>query len=160
MAAVAAIICAIPVAGKFYIDLIRKIKSSRFPIYAVKAKEFLKDIYDRVFQQRIENRSKSDMGDYINSSHGVVANFNSPTTLPITSNGETKIYPKVTRIEIRPINPFFVNSGAFLSITYKREDYSNFDLLDSISNEESLRLRRQLYFLKLLENKRKQNDFV
>ena len=158
MAAVAAIVCAIPIIRKYYKYLNRKIKSSRVPVYLRRTKQYFVDIYQRLFQPHIESEPKSSVEDYINSPHALGLNFNPPVTLPITSNGQTKIYPGVTRIEINPINPFLANSGALLSIEYNKEGYSMFTSLDAISHDDNLRLRRQMYFLKILENERKQSD--
>lgn len=131
-------------------SLLSKFKSTRLFLFLLKVKEYISDIYQRIFQNHKVNETQQSLPDYIRSFGSWKSKSSDGITLSIMVDSETRIYNDVTDVRTYRIDPFSQWYG--LDIEYKKPGYDSYGKsILGISSTEIVKIAKKCYFQELKE---------
>ena len=131
-------------------SLLSKFKSTRLFFFLLKVKEYISDIYRRIFQNYKVNETQQSLPDYIRSFGSWKSKSGDGITLSIMVDSETRIYNDVTDVKAYWIDPVSQLYG--LDIEYKKPGYTLYGKsIWGISHTEIVKIAKKCYFQELKE---------
>lgn len=153
---VAAILGIIALIWKKRDFLVRKIKNISSFLRLPQAKEFILDVYQRIFQSYTQFENKPSLQDYMKSFGRWESKTRTGITLNIKIGSEQVIYENVVNFRVSPIDPF--GSLYNLEIELIKPGYALYTRsILGVSKEEIFKLARLTYYREIVESENNEN---
>ncbi|MDE0089406.1 MAG: hypothetical protein OXU23_27075 [Candidatus Poribacteria bacterium] len=116
-------------------------------------KEFILDVYQRIFQSYKKNETKPSLQDYMRSFGQWKSHSETGITLNITVDDEPEIYDNVISISVSRMNPFSPIPTYNLHIEYLKPGYALCTQgILGVRQKEIFRIARLIYYRVIVES--------